>query len=60
MLVTEKSESLKIENNVVACCLYVTFSSFYVLYNFLVSFRRFSERMTKEIKINEKDETITK
>ena len=33
--ITKKSESLSIKNNFVACCLYVTFSSFSVLSNFL-------------------------
>ena len=33
MLITEKSKSLRIENNfVVACYIFVTFSSFSVLY----------------------------
>ena len=32
------------ENNFVSYCLYVTFSFYTMLYHFLVSFRRFSER----------------
>ena len=49
-LISEKSESLGIEDNFVTCCLYVTFSSFSVVCHFLLSFRKCSERVTWKIK----------
>ena len=55
VLITEKSKCLRIENSFLACCLYVIFSSFSVLHRFVVSFRRFSGKITWQIKaINSK------
>ena len=47
--ITGKSRALELEKFTVACCLYVTFSYYSVLYHFLLSFR-FSETITWEIK----------